>query len=87
MGRQAAVRKRPVDAFGLRLNLGEEIVIALDVGSARRPDFDEGKLPPVGRVPVKEPFESPQTFGNSLGVINAVDANPHETCLDAEFLE
>ena len=52
------------------------VVIALDLGAAGRTDLHEGEFVLIGRTFFEEGFDAAETFGDSLGVVDAIDAHP-----------
>ena len=77
----------PVDALGFGVNLGQEIVVALDVGAAGRADLHEGEAALVARILFQKTLDRPEAFEDSLGVIDAVNAHAEQQSFDAQLLD
>jgi hypothetical protein len=59
-------------------------VITLDVRATGRSDFDEGKFPLITGIFLEESFDGQKAFENSLGVVDAIDADAHEGCFNSQ---
>ena len=60
--------KPPIDPFGFRLYFAEEIMIALDVGTAGGPDLDERKLSLILRILIEKRFNPEEGGSLSLNI-------------------
>jgi len=67
--------KAPVDPIGLSLDGGDQVLIPLDVGATRRPEFHKGKFPLELRVFLQKPLDASQTFKQSFGIVEAINAH------------
>src|SRR5271156_6312541 len=52
--------------------------------AARGSDLHEAEFPLITRRFLEEPLDCQEAFENSFGVVDAIDANPHKSCLHAE---
>ena len=77
----------PVDALNFGLDLGLQIVVALDVRAAWRSDLNEGKHSLIARILLQESLDRQKPLQNPFGVIEAVDAQPHHCGFNSQTLE
>src|SRR5260221_13383678 len=77
----------PVDAIGFRLHFRHQILVALDMGPAGRPDLHERKLLLIRRVLIEKTLDSAEPLRNAFGIIDPIDAKPHESRLDSQLTE
>src|SRR5689334_16681824 len=54
---------------------------------AGRADLDERQVTSIARILIKQPLNSPEPLLNSLGVIDAVDAQSQECRFDVQLSE
>src|SRR5262249_54057321 len=69
--------KAPVDALRFRYHFGAQVVIALDVGAARRAYLHESEFPLIAWILFEEALNRQEALQNALGVVDAVDPNAH----------
>src|SRR5580765_4454648 len=77
----------PVDAIHLGLHLGLQIMVALDVSTARSPDLNKRENALIARIFFEEPLYCQESLENPLGVVEAVDSNAHQCSFDSESLQ
>src|SRR5712671_4429302 len=82
----AASLETRVDAVGLSGNLVQQILIALDVGAARRSDLDKGKAALVGRVKLEKKLDGPEALKNALGIVDAIDSDPEKLSRNVQLI-
>jgi len=82
-GLPVAVLEAPIDTIGLGFDLREQIVIALDVSAAWRPDLHKSEFSLIAGIFLEEALDGEKALENSLGVVDAVDADAHERRLYA----
>src|SRR6266850_5924897 len=83
----AAGLETRVDAVGLSGNLVQQILIALDIGTAGRSDLDKGKVALVGRVKLEKKLDGPDALENALGVVDAINANPKKLGSNVQLIK
>ncbi len=62
-------------------NLGLKGLVVLKGGAGRGGNLDEGEATDHFRMEFKHPFDRPQTFENSLGVVHAGPRRARSDCL------
>ena len=65
----------PIDAFRLALDLRNQFLIAIDMGTARRADLHEREAALIGGVLIQESLDAAEPLWNSLGIVQAIDAD------------
>ena len=73
--------------FCFRFHLGLQVVITFDVRTARRTNLHEGKQFLIVRILLQKTLDCQEPLQNSLGVIDAIDADTHATGFDAQSLQ
>jgi hypothetical protein len=76
----------PVDRVCQRLELGYQIAISRDVRAARSAELNEGDLPSLLGIALEEPLDRAESLGDTLGVIDAVDADPDRDITKPELV-
>src|SRR6266568_3276676 len=69
----------PVDTLRFRLHFCLQIVIALDVCTAWRSDLHEREDALITRILLEETFDREKALENTLGVIEAINADTHQS--------
>ena len=67
--------KAAVDAVGLGGHFLEKLLVARDVGAARRANLHEGEAALVSGIEFEKALDAAEAFMNSLGVVDAIDAD------------
>ena len=68
----------PVNAFGLRLDFRNQVLITRDMRAAGCANLDKRKSSDVGRMPFQETLNPTEAFRDTLGVIQAIDSDSHK---------
>ena len=76
--------KVPIDSFRFSLHFREEVVIAFNVSAAGRANLHECEFALVLGIFFQKSLNRPEALQNSLGVVHAVDADPHERRLQTQ---
>src|SRR5258706_12282094 len=74
-----------VDAVGVGRHVGQQILIAVDIGAAGSANLDKGEAPLVGRVELEKEFDGAKTLENAFCVVDAIDADSEKRGADAEL--
>src|SRR5208282_2581749 len=74
-----------VDPVCFRAHFFQEILVALDVRSARRADLHETESPLVRRIQLQESLDCPEPLQNSFRVIHAVHSYAKQRSLNSQF--
>src|SRR5262249_40940941 len=77
-GFPGASLESPVDSFSFSFDIGQQIVIALDVRAAWRTNLYENELALVGRPLFQHALDRQEPLLDSLGVIDAIDTHSNE---------
>jgi len=70
-----------VDAVGVGRHVGQQILIAIDIGAAGSANLDKGEAPLVGRVELEKEFDGAKTLENAFRVVDAIDADSRRVAL------
>src|SRR5262249_42080336 len=81
-GPPVAGPKALVDPLDFPFDLGHQVAIALDRGSAGRADLNERKLAAIGRILLEEPLDSAKPLRNPLRVIDTIYTQSHDAGMD-----
>jgi hypothetical protein len=76
-----------IDPFGLRLNLGLKVGIALDTAAGRRTNLNEGKFALILWIAFEKRLNSLESFEYPFGIVHAVDAYAEVCRLETQLLK
>ena len=76
-----------INAVGLSFDLQLKVGVSLDAGAAGSAYLDEGELTLVAGVSLKKAFDGLESLEDALGVIDAINADAEERCLDSQLSE
>ena len=68
---------------GFILKFAGEFSVGGNIGPTGRGDLQEAEFPQKFRSAFQEPFDCPKPLGNSLGVVESVDAEPQDLRMQA----
>src|ERR1700691_5505161 len=79
--------KSPIDAIRLGFHFGEQVMVAFDMGTAGGPDLNKSKFPLIAGIFFEEPLNRQEALENTLCIVHAIDATPHERSLNAQIAQ
>src|SRR5258708_29713533 len=82
-----ATLEPPVDPVRLDFDIGEQVMIALDVRATGSANLDKSKLPLVIRMFLEHAFNCQKTLNDSFCVIHAIHPDTKKQCLNPQFAE
>src|SRR5215813_1618131 len=74
-----------VDTFGFRTHFIQKLLVARNIRATGCADLHESEAPLVCRITFEKQLNAAESFKNTFGIVDAVDADAEQRRLDPQF--